>query len=236
MDSAPLKGIEDNPVKIIENDGLGALVSKTDLEEIDPLRRYVQVHTNVQESVLENHPLLPMSFGIIAESLEDIKILLEEYNSIFRDKLDHYRNKVEVHLKVKWNPEKFKQHLRNNDSTYNRLEEKLENASGEKAQKLQLEAGKYVKQQVEEWKQQYMDPLVKELETLAVEMESNDATGVQTLLNQSFLLEQSYQETFLDIIYEYDENYRGKMDFKVVGPIAPYDFVQVPVEEEVLVS
>jgi hypothetical protein len=47
---------------------LGAVVSEIDFPEIDPTRKNIQAHTIVQEKLMKEYSLLPMSFGMVAGS------------------------------------------------------------------------------------------------------------------------------------------------------------------------
>jgi len=62
------RGVGDAEVYTIPYQKLAAIVSDTDLQEIDPTRKNVLAHTTVQDSLLKEYDLPPMGFGMIAKS------------------------------------------------------------------------------------------------------------------------------------------------------------------------
>src|SRR3990170_4535598 len=121
-------GVGDVEVYTINHRELAAVVSDTALEEIDPTRKDVRAHTVVQDEVLKNCILLPMGFGMIAGSKDDVLKLLEEnYQGLSRE-LVRLGGKVEVELKVYWDQEAMIKELQGGSEELTRLKAKVKNA------------------------------------------------------------------------------------------------------------
>ncbi|PIU55198.1 MAG: hypothetical protein COS88_05310, partial [Chloroflexi bacterium CG07_land_8_20_14_0_80_51_10] len=79
-------GVGDAEVYAINHQKLAAVVSDTGFEEIDPTRKNVRAHTVVQDELLKSYTLLPMGFGMIAGSKDDVLKLLEKnYHGLTRE-------------------------------------------------------------------------------------------------------------------------------------------------------
>ena len=51
------------------------------------------------------------------------------------------------------------------------------------------------------------------------------------IMNGSFLLNRERQDEFETIIDEFDKKYRGRLHFRCIGPLPPYSFGMIQIEE-----
>jgi len=224
-------GVGDAEVYTINHRELAAVVSDTALEEIDPTRKDVRAHTVVQDELLKNCILLPMGFGMIAGSKDDVLKLLEKnYQGLSRE-LVRLAGKVEVELKVFWDQEAMIKELQGGSEELTRLKVKINGASSPiEAQRLLVEAGKLVERIALDWKARYADRVYTVLKGLSIDARLNNPLGVKNVLNASFLIEKTKESDFQKEVYKLDSQYQGKVNFKYVGPLAPYNFVNVKLE------
>jgi len=224
-------GVGDAEVYTINHRELAAVVSDTALEEIDPTRKDVRAHTVVQDELLKNCSLLPMGFGMIADSKDDVLKLLEKnYQGLSRE-LVRLAGKVEVELKVYWDQEAMIKELQGGSEELTRLKTKVKNAQSPiEAQRLLIEAGKLVERITLDWKARYADRVYTVLKGLSIDARLNNPLGVKNVLNASFLIERAGESDFQKEVFKLDSQYQGKVNFKYVGPLAPYNFVNVNLE------
>ena len=234
-ESKPMKfsflGVGDTEVYTINHRELAAVVSDTALEEIDPTRKDVRAHTVVQDELLKNCSLLPMGFGMIADSKDDVLKLLEKnYPGLSRE-LMRLAGKLEVELKVFWDQEAMIKELQGRSEELTRLKAKINGASSPiEAQRLLVEAGQLVERIVLDWKARYADRVYTVLKGLSIDAKLNSPLGVKNVLNASFLIERARESDFQKEVFKLDSQYQGKVNFKYVGPLAPYNFVNVNLE------
>ena len=234
-ESKPMKfsflGVGDAEVCTINHRELAAVVSDTALEEIDPTRKDVRAHTVVQDELLKNCSLLPMGFGMIAGSKDDVLKLLEKnYQGLTRE-LVRLAGKVEVELKVYWDQEAMIKELQGRSEELTRLKAKINGASSPiEAQRLLVEAGKLVERIALDWKARYADRVYTGLKGLSIDARLNSPLGIKNVLNASFLIERARESDFQKEVFKLDSQYQGKVNFKYVGPLAPYNFVNVNLE------
>ena len=224
-------GVGDAEVYTINYRELAAVVSDTALEEIDPTRKDVRAHTVVQDELLKNCILLPMGFGMIAGSKDDVLKLLEKnYQGLTRE-LVRLAGKVEVELKVYWDQEAMIKELQGGSEELTRLKAKINGASSPiETQRLLIEAGKLVERIALDWKARYADRVYTVLKRLSIDAKLNSPLGVKNVLNASFLIERARESDFQKEVFKLDSQYQGKVNFKYVGPLAPYNFVNVNLE------
>lgn len=224
-------GIGDAEVYTIKHQELAAVVSDTEVEEIDPTRKNVRAHTVVQDELLKNYTLLPMGFGMIAASKEDVFRMLEKNYPGFISEAVRLDGKVEVELKVFWDQEAMIRELQGGSEELARLKAKIKNAcSPIEVQGLLVEAGKLVEHIAMDWKARYADRVYSVLKGLSIDARLNNPLGVKNILNASFLIEKARECAFQKEVYKLDSRYQGKVNFKYVGPMAPYNFVSLKLE------
>ena len=97
-------GIGDNGSEIhtIHYRDLAAVVSDVPLGILDSTRENVLAHERVNEIVMRDHTVIPMSFGTIFKTRDDIVQLLRSAYDAFGDVLTKMRDKMEFGLKVLW--------------------------------------------------------------------------------------------------------------------------------------
>jgi hypothetical protein len=224
-------GIGDAKVYTINHREIAAVVSDTGIEEIDPTRKNVRVHTVVQDELLKKYTLLPMGFGMIAGSKGDVLKLLEKNYQGITHELTRLAGKVEVELKVSWDQEAMIKELQGGNDDLTRLKAKIKDApSPTEAQRLMIEAGKLVERIALDWKGRYANRVYAALKGLSLDAKLNNPIGINNILNASFLIERVNENEFQKEVYKLDSQYQGKVNFKYVGPLAPYSFVDVKME------
>ena len=85
---------------------LAAVVSDTPIRIYDPTRENVLAHEFVNETVMREYTVIPMSFGTLFRTEEDIVELLKSTYQAFDDVLEKMKDKIEFGLKVLWDREK----------------------------------------------------------------------------------------------------------------------------------
>jgi hypothetical protein len=224
-------GVEDAEVYTINHDGIAAIVSDTQLQEIDPTRKNVHTHTVVQDELLKEYTLLPMGFGMIAASEDEVRRLLEKNYKGLVGELNRLAGKVEVEVKVFWDREAVIKELQGENQELTKLQSKIRGAlSCNEAQRLLIEAGKLVERVVTEWKARYAEQVCAILGQLAQDTQLNKLIGIHNILNASFLINRSREVEFQQEVYRLDSEFRGKVNFKYVGPLPPYNFINLKLE------
>lgn len=224
-------GVGEADVYTLNYEQIAAVVSDTELSEIDPTRKNVQAHTIVQEALLNEYNLLPMGFGMIAASEGEVKRLLENNYDGLLGELHRLAGKIEVELKVFWDQETIMKEIQSESQELSRLKAKLNAASSTvEARSLMIEAGKLVESMVQDWKARYIEQVYATLQELSCEAKVNNPVGIKNLLNASFLIEKSREGEFKEQVYKMDTRFQSKMNFKYVGPLPPYNFVNLKLE------
>lgn len=224
-------GVGKADVYTINYQRIAAIISDTGFSEIDPTRTNVQAHTVVQDELLKEYTLLPMGFGMVAASDDEVQGLLEKNYEGLTSELNRLANMLEIELKIYWDQETIIKEIQGENRELSRLKAKIKAASSPgEIRNLMIEAGRLVENIVLDWKTRYAEEVYAALQELSCEAKMNNPVGLKNLLNASFLVEKSREREFKEQVYKMDTEFQGKVNFKYVGPMPPYNFVDLRLE------
>ncbi|MGA2671374.1 MAG: GvpL/GvpF family gas vesicle protein [Dehalococcoidia bacterium] len=224
-------GVFEADVYTINHQRIAAIVSDAGFSEIDPTRKNVQAHTVVQDKLLKEYTLLPMGFGMITTSEDEVRGILEKNYEGLTNELNRLAGMIEVELKLYWDQETVIKEIQGENQELSRLKAKI-NATSSPAEirNLLIEAGKLVEDIVLDWKTRYAEMVYTVLKELSYQAKMNNPVGLKNLLNASFLIDKSRESEFKEQVYTLDSKFQGKVNFKYVGPMPPYNFVDLSLE------
>ena len=226
-------GNEDGLVHTVCHKGLAVVVSDSLVKRYESTRRNMMAHERVLERVMKEFTLLPVRFDTVTDStspLEGIQTLLatrfEEFNGLLRD----MEGKVELGLKVFWRDEKavFEEIVSENGDI-RRLRKSL---SGKPPEVLRFEGvrlGRMVKEALDRKRSEEADRILLPLQPIAQRVRENDTLLDRAIVNAAFLVDRKREQDFDQAIRCLDEKLGNRVAFKYVGPVPPYNFVNLVV-------
>ncbi len=224
-------GVGEADVYTINHQRTAAIVSDTEFSEIDPTRKNVHAHTIVQDELLKEYTLLPMGFGMIAASEDEVRRLLEKNYEGLISELNRLSDKIEVELKVFWEQGAIIKELQGESQELTKIKAKINATSSPiEAQNLLMKAGKMVERIALDWKTKYAELVYSILKESSLDAQINNPVGIRNLLNASFLIEKSRETEFKEEVYGLDSKFQGKVNFKYIAPLPPYNFVNLKME------
>ena len=123
-------GADPSDVYTVHYKNLAAVVSDAPLEVLDSTRENVLAHERVNETVMREHTVIPMSFGTIFKTREDIVELLRSAAEAFGDVLNKMQNKLEFGLKVLWDRDQAIREVEADDEDISRLKKEISGQKG----------------------------------------------------------------------------------------------------------
>src|SRR5215218_2924207 len=116
-------------VYTIHHRDLAAVVSRTPLMVYDPTRENALAHEHVNEVVMIDNGItpVPMSFGTVFKTENDIVEFLKDTYDALRDVLKKMQGKLEFGLKITWNREEVLAELERENEDIRRLKSEIVN-------------------------------------------------------------------------------------------------------------
>lgn len=211
---------------------LAAIVSSSPVIKYPVTKDNSLAHARVLEKALEEYTVLPVRFCTIAEKEEIIveRVLKARYHELM-DLLHGMEGKVELGVRVRWT---------NMDAIFaeivaehTEIKAAKEALSREKNQQKQyagsIKVGQLVQKALEEKKKREVGELLDTLRPLSLASKENLTYGDMNLVNAAFLIERAREDEFDRKVQELDALYGERKKIKYVGPMAPYNFVEIVV-------
>jgi hypothetical protein len=232
----PLKfgaaGIGDNTSEIhtIHYRDLAAVVSDVPLGILDSTRENVLAHERVNEIVMRDHTVIPMSFGTIFKTKDDIVQLLRSAYDAFGDVLAKMRDKMEFGLKVLWDRDSVVKDIEDEDEGIHRLKNEIALQKGS-TYFARMQYGRAIDAALQSRSERYGTEILDRLRDVAVASRINKPIGDKMIMNAAFLVSRDQEGAFdsrvKSIAAEHD-----KLTFKYTGPWPPYNFVNIRLKLE----
>ena len=215
---------------------LAVVVSDSPDMEYDNSRRNMMAHTIVQEEVMKGYTVLPVRFGTLAPSADDIreKLLRRRYGEFF-GLINDMNGFVELGLKAFWYEGKVFQEILAEHQSIRELRDKLAGRRPEESYYDRIKLGELIEQSMWQKRDRDAEMILAPLRSLTAETKANKVISDRMVLNAAFRVEHTRQADFDDAIQKLDEAHNSRLIFKYVGPLPPYNFVNIVVywdEEE----
>ena len=104
-DLPTIRGIGDAAISGMRVGDLMAIISQIDADTVPLNRDNLLSHERVIEALMGTHAVLPTRFGTTTTRAEQLQKALETNAASYRANLDRLRGRVEIALRVGWEPE-----------------------------------------------------------------------------------------------------------------------------------
>jgi len=204
---------------------LAAVVSDSPPVPYDPDRENLLAHERVNETVLGETTVLPLAFGSVFRSEEDVVELLRRAYPALQETLARMAGKVEFDLKVHWDPAAALAQVTRETPDLARLAEHPPAASALS----QIEVGRLVESRLKSRAETYARAIRDRLATVAAAVQPSETFGDTMIMNAAFLIERRDEERFAREVERLGEALDA-LSFRYSGPWPPYNFVRVRIQ------
>jgi Gas vesicle synthesis protein GvpL/GvpF len=207
-----------------------AVVSNTPMVVQDPTRENVLAHQRVNETVMQKHTVIPMSFGTVFKTDDDIMELLRSAYDAFSDVLNKMQEKFEFGLKVLWDRDQIIREIEEEDEDIRRLKSEISSQKGS-TYFARMQYGRLIDAALQSRTERYVAEIFSSLRSVSVASRSNKPIGDRMIMNAAFLVSREMEQPFDARVKEIGQQY-DKLTFKYTGPWPPYNFVNIRLKLE----
>jgi hypothetical protein len=209
---------------------IAAVVSDAPIEVLDATRENVLAHERVNEAVMKYQTVIPMSFGTVFKTRDDIVELLRGAQGAFRDVLAKMENKVEFGLKALWDRDAMIRHIEHEDEDIRRLKSEIATQKGS-TYFARVQYGRLVDGAIQSRSEQYVAEIFEALRDACVASRANKPIGDKMIMNAAFLVERERETAFDSRVKALGAKYEA-LTFRYTGPWPPYNFVNIRLKLE----
>ena len=224
-------GAEPAQVQTVIYRDLAAVVSSTSLVVQDPTRDNVLAHQRVNETVMQQHTVIPMSFGTVFKTDDDIIELLKSAYDAFSDVLNKMEDKFEFGLKVLWDRDQIIREIESEDEDIRRLKGEISSQKGS-TYFARMQYGRLIDAALQARSERYVAEIFELLRDVSVASRSNKPIGDRMIMNAAYLVNRSREQEFDEAVKALSRKYEDLLSFKYTGPWPPYNFVNIKLRLE----
>ena len=217
-------------VQTVSYGEIAAVISDTPEEVLDATRENVLAHERVNETVMKNFTVIPMSFGTVFKTRDDIVELLRGAYEAFRDVLEKMQDKVEFGLKVLWDRDVMIREIEHDDEDIRRLKNEISAVPGS-TYFARMQYGRQIDAALQARSEQYVADIFAQLRDVSVAARANKPIGEKMIMNAAFLVSRDKETAFDAKVKEVGAVYE-KLNFRYTGPWPPYNFVNIRLKLE----
>ena len=225
-------GGEGELVYMVKYLDIAAVVSKTSVYIFDPTRENALAHEHVIETVMKNYSIIPMSFGTVFRTDDDIREVLKSIYSSLKDVLKQMAGKLEFGLKVNWDRDEIIEQLKQEDEEIRKFHQEIIRKHLQSTYLARMQLGRMIDKALVERATQYVREIYEGLRGVCVASRDNQPIGEKMIMNAAFLVERQREADFDAVVNRIARKYGKRLRFKYTGPWPPYNFVNIRLKLE----
>jgi hypothetical protein len=223
-------GLRGGQVRAIVEGPLAAVVSDVPDERLRPERAHLAAHHLVLKSLLAQGDLLPMAFGIVADSPQAIRRTLTDDREELLAQLRRIEGKIEMTLRVVWDVPNVFEYFVHTHPELRTLRDRLFMNGREPSGEEKIELGRLFDRTLQEDRDAHIRSVREVLDPRCAEFHLNTPRTEREVMNLACLVGRDGQQQFEKDVFtaaaRFDDNY----SFDYSGPWPPYDFVDVAIK------
>jgi hypothetical protein len=223
-------GTEPGEVYTVHYKDIAAVTSDPPTEVPDATRENVLAHERVNEAVMRSHTVIPMSFGTVFKTRDDIVELLRGAYEAFIDVLGKMEDKLEYGLKLLWDREVAVREVEKDDEEVRRLKSEISAQRGS-TYFARMQYGRLLEAALQTRSERYVNEIFAQLRDVSVASRANKPIGDRMIMNAAFLVSRDEEAAFDARVKELGSQY-DKLTFRYTGPWPPYNFVNIRLKLE----
>ncbi len=223
--SSPVRMMAYRGLDCVLSDYSGGEFSSMPKEEVV---RCLLAHQVVVEHVMRKHTVLPVKFGTVLATSDEVQELLSQGRQQFAGALTWIADKVEVEVAATWDIAKVIREI-STEPDIVCAREAIINGAGQQTIEERIHLGQMVKAAMDKRRDSYREQMISFLQPVAVDVQPNVLASDQMVMNVAFLVEKAGQKEFDSRVRQLNDLFHDRIDFRIVGPLPPYSFATVEV-------
>jgi hypothetical protein len=222
-----MTGVHDEPVRTEPLGDVVALVSDVADAEVIGLPAEVRAHAAVLDAVAKACAVLPVQFGTITANREALDSALPaERRHASADQLDRLGDVVQLSLTARYHEEAVIAELVAEDPQIRALRELTRSAPEAATYGSRMRLGELVVGGFDRKRATDVQKLEREVLPLVEDLRHREVSQVDAVLDVAVLVRRDSVARFEEQLEELAAALAGRITLRLVGPQAPYDFVE----------
>jgi hypothetical protein len=220
-------GLDAAEVYFVGDGRFAAVVSELPNAKIRPERRRLAAHHEVLKQLREKYTVLPMAFGVIAESAEAIRAILKDNREAFEEQAKRVAGKMEMGLRVMWDVPNIFEYFVELSPELRSLRDHMFRNDREPTQDEKIELGRIFDRVISAERMTQTEKVLSALRDICSEIKENKPRNEKDVMSLACLIAKDAQQTFEDAVVAVAQQFDNHYVFDYNGPWPPHNFVEV---------
>ncbi|MBI2677194.1 MAG: GvpL/GvpF family gas vesicle protein [Candidatus Koribacter versatilis] len=219
-------------VYTVHHGDIAGVVSRSPVFIFDPTRENALAHEHVIETVMKGQTIIPMSFGTVFRTDDDIREVLKSIYPSLKDVLKQMANKLEFGLKVTWDRDQIIEELKRQHEDIHRFHQEITRKHLQSTYFARMQLGRMIDKALVERAADYVREIYEALRPVCVASRDNKPIGDKMIMNAAFLIHRDKEPDFDEAVNKIAQRFGDRLNFKYTGPWPPYNFVNIRLKLE----
>lgn len=220
-------GDPQSDVALVRHGDIAAIVSKIDVTR--PLGRPedLTMHERLLDATAAaDVPVLPMRFGAVVTDEQAVTDeLLAAYHDLFANALKELEGRAQYVLLGRYVEDAVLREVLSENSVATALRHQIQDLPEQATQDLRIRLGDIVNAAIEAKRQVDTGRAIEGLTPHSIASAVRPPSHEQDAVHVAFLVELSKEKEFEQAVEEMARDWDGRIELRLSGPLAPYDFV-----------
>jgi Gas vesicle synthesis protein GvpL/GvpF len=225
-------GVASSSAIRVVGDGFAAVVSDVPAGWRAAGRADLQAHDQVLNDLMAQDSVIPMRFGMLMASDEEVRErLLERHADEFASLFELVQDRMQVSVKAYYVEDGLLREVLRRHPELKRRSEAIERLPVARSQPERIALGQSVAAAVEEQRALDRRALSAPLADLAEDVRVEEPASERQALNLQLLVDRARRPQLDATVQRLSEAHGDRFAFRYVGPLPPYSFTDVALEE-----
>lgn len=219
-------GMCDAKVDVVRQGDIAALVSEVSVDRPLGKPEDLRVHAHVLDGTSRVAPVLPLRFGAVLTDADAVKEeLLAEHEDEFAAALQELEGKAQYVVKGRYVEKAILREVISENQQASDLRDAIRDQPEDATRDARMALGEIVNNSIAAKREQDTRTVVDALTPLAESVNVREPTHEEDAAQVAVLVEVERQGELEEAVGELAKQWEGRVEMRVLGPLAPYDFV-----------
>jgi len=221
------RGLGDAAVTVVSHGRVGALVSEVALDRPLGTPDDLVAYQRLLDSTATAVPVLPMRFGAVMTDIDAVEGLLADQHDRYADLLERIDGHAEFVVRARYVMDSVLPEILENNEEAGELRDAMRGQPEELTGNARLRLGEIVYRTIEAERERDTRRLVEVLGDTVVDCRELPPTHDEDAAHLAVMVRTADRDKFDEALRKLtDDEWRGWATVRLLGPLAPYDFVQ----------
>ncbi|MBC2638223.1 MULTISPECIES: GvpL/GvpF family gas vesicle protein [unclassified Rhodococcus (in: high G+C Gram-positive bacteria)] len=219
-------GVADGTVDLVTQGEIAALVSELSVDRALGKPEDLRAHADLLDGTARVAPVLPLRFGAVLSDADAVKEeLLSAHADEFASALDQLAGKAQYIVKGRYVEKAILREIIDESEEAAQLRDAIRDKSEDAGRDARMALGELVSNAIAAKRDQDTQTTVEALDDLVESVNMREPTHEEEAVQVAVLADVERQEELEEVVGQLAENWEGRVEIKLLGPQAAYDFV-----------